>query len=108
MSFFMNFIVPYNIWKNFDWEKWAPCKKISIYCTHLYLLIMNLLYKEYWGGIWYIDLNLSLVINDQLVQEAMLPGLRCLKQDMAAVAPEREEVVSSIIKDYEAKVEGSR
>lgn len=47
-------------------------------------------------------------INDQLVQEAMLPGLRCLKQDMAAVAPEREEVVSSIIKDYEAKVEGSR
>ncbi|XP_062567299.1 RAB11-binding protein RELCH homolog [Saccostrea cucullata] len=47
-------------------------------------------------------------INDQLVQEAMLPGLRCLKQDMAAVAPEREEVVNSIIKDYETKVEGLR
>ncbi|XP_022335472.2 RAB11-binding protein RELCH homolog isoform X2 [Crassostrea virginica] len=47
-------------------------------------------------------------INDQLVQEAMLPGLRCLKQDMAVVAPEREEVVSSIIKDYETKVEGIR
>ncbi|XP_048752282.1 RAB11-binding protein RELCH homolog isoform X2 [Ostrea edulis] len=47
-------------------------------------------------------------INDQLVQEAMLPGLRCLKQDMAAMAPEREEVVSSIIREYETKVEGMR
>ena len=51
---------------------------------------------------------IPVVINDQLVQEAMLPGLRCLKQDMAVVAPEREEVVSSIIKDYETKVEGIR
>lgn len=47
-------------------------------------------------------------INYQLVQEAMLPGLRCLRQDMATLAPEHEEVINSMIKEYEAKVETSR
>ncbi|XP_033755767.1 LOW QUALITY PROTEIN: RAB11-binding protein RELCH-like [Pecten maximus] len=47
-------------------------------------------------------------INDQLVQEAMVPGLRCLKQDVAQIAPEHEEVVSSMIKDYESKMESGR
>lgn len=48
------------------------------------------------------------VINDQLVQEAMLPGLRCLRQDMSQIAQEHEEVVNSMIRDYEAKMEISR
>ncbi|ESO82885.1 hypothetical protein LOTGIDRAFT_108770 [Lottia gigantea] len=47
-------------------------------------------------------------INDQLILEAMLPGLRCLKQDMALIAPEHEEVVVSMIKEYETKMDASR
>lgn len=47
-------------------------------------------------------------VNYQLVQEVMLPGLRCLKQDMALIAPEHEEVVNSMIKEYESKIETSR
>ncbi|KAL4235187.1 hypothetical protein ACF0H5_006825 [Mactra antiquata] len=47
-------------------------------------------------------------INYQLVQEAMLPGLRCLKQDMSQVASEHEEVITSMIKEYESKIETSR
>ncbi|KAK3086502.1 hypothetical protein FSP39_019311 [Pinctada imbricata] len=38
----------------------------------------------------------------------MLPGLKCLKVDMALIAPEHEEVVNSIIKDYENKMELSK
>ena len=38
----------------------------------------------------------------------MLPGLRCLKQDMSQIAPEHEEVISSMIKEYESKIEISR
>ncbi|GAB1600715.1 RAB11-binding protein RELCH homolog isoform X1 [Argonauta hians] len=47
-------------------------------------------------------------INDQLVQEAMLPGLRYLRQDLSQLAPEREEVMSSMIKEYEAKLDASK
>ncbi|XP_041376691.1 RAB11-binding protein RELCH homolog [Gigantopelta aegis] len=47
-------------------------------------------------------------INDQLIQEAMLPGLRCLQQDMAVIAPEHEEVVASMVREYECKIEGTR
>ncbi|XP_060602850.1 RAB11-binding protein RELCH homolog isoform X2 [Ruditapes philippinarum] len=47
-------------------------------------------------------------INYQLVQEAMLPGLRCLKQDMSQIAPEHEEVIASMIKEYQSKIETSR
>ena len=47
-------------------------------------------------------------MNYQLVQEVMLPGLRCLKHDMALIAPEHEEVVNSMIKEYESKIETSR
>ena len=53
-------------------------------------------------------LNQLSVVNYQLVQEVMLPGLRCLKHDMALIAPEHEEVVSSMIKEYESKIETSR
>jgi len=54
------------------------------------------------------SLTTETVINDQLVQEAMLPGLRCLKQDMSQIAPEHEEVIASMIKDYKSKMEMSR
>lgn len=47
-------------------------------------------------------------INDQLVQEAMLPGLRYLRQDLTQIAPEREEVINSMIKEYETKVDASK
>ncbi|XP_077982155.1 RAB11-binding protein RELCH homolog [Glandiceps talaboti] len=47
-------------------------------------------------------------ISDDLIRECFLPGLRCLKQDLEQVAPEHEvhEVVSSMIKEYETKIEG--
>lgn len=47
-------------------------------------------------------------MNDQLVRETMLPGLRCLQQDMSQTAPEHEEVIQSMIRDYENKMEISR
>lgn len=52
----------------------------------------------------FFDLDTYQVLNEQLIQEAMLPGLRCLRQDLASTAPEHEEVVSSMIRDYEAKL----
>lgn len=48
------------------------------------------------------------VMNDQLVRETMLPGLRCLQQDMVNIAPEHDEVIQSMIRDYENKMELSR
>ncbi|XP_071176146.1 RAB11-binding protein RELCH homolog [Mytilus edulis] len=48
------------------------------------------------------------VMNDQLVRETMLPGLRCLQHDMVQIAPEHEEVIQSMIRDYETKMELSR
>ncbi|KAK7505871.1 hypothetical protein BaRGS_00003142 [Batillaria attramentaria] len=47
-------------------------------------------------------------LNEQLILEAMLPGLRCLRQDLVTIAPEHEEVVSSMIRDYETKLDMSR
>ncbi|XP_063951492.1 RAB11-binding protein RELCH-like isoform X1 [Lytechinus pictus] len=41
-----------------------------------------------------------------LIRDAMLPGLRCLRKDMETVLPEHEGVVSSMIKDFEAKIHG--
>ena len=38
----------------------------------------------------------------------MLPGLRCLRHDLALIAPEHEEVVSSMIRDYETKLDTAR
>jgi hypothetical protein len=38
----------------------------------------------------------------------MLPGLRCLRQDMSQIAPEHEEVVASMIREYESKMEACR
>ncbi|XP_070574126.1 RAB11-binding protein RELCH homolog isoform X2 [Ptychodera flava] len=45
-------------------------------------------------------------ISDDLIRECLLPGLRCLRQDLEQVAPEHEEVVNSMIKDYETKIDG--
>lgn len=47
-------------------------------------------------------------LNEQLIQEAMLPGLRCLRLDLVTIAPEHEEVVSSMIRDYETKLDMTR
>ncbi|XP_030831289.1 RAB11-binding protein RELCH homolog isoform X1 [Strongylocentrotus purpuratus] len=41
-----------------------------------------------------------------LIRDAMLPGLRCLRKDMETVLPEHEGVVSSMIKDFESKIQG--
>ncbi|XP_077868589.1 RAB11-binding protein RELCH homolog, partial [Saccoglossus kowalevskii] len=45
-------------------------------------------------------------ISDDLIRECLLPGLRCLRHDLEQVAPEHEEVVLSMIKDYEIKIDG--
>ncbi|XP_064641709.1 RAB11-binding protein RELCH homolog [Lineus longissimus] len=47
-------------------------------------------------------------ISDQLIQEAMLPGLSCLQKDMAQIAQDHEDVVSSMIKEFRMKLETSR
>ena len=52
-----------------------------------------------------VFLNCCVVLSDQGIQESMIPGLRCLCQDMAVIAPEHEEVVLSMIRDYETKLE---
>ena len=54
------------------------------------------------------DLDAATVLSEQLILEAMLPGLRCLRHDLAIIAPEHEEVVSSMIRDYETKLDMSR
>lgn len=53
-------------------------------------------------------LNICPVISEQLISEAMLPGLRCLRQDVAQVAHDLEPVVLSLIKDFETKVDTTR
>ncbi|XP_071495307.1 RAB11-binding protein RELCH homolog [Diadema antillarum] len=45
-------------------------------------------------------------VSEDLIREAMLPGLRCLRKDMETVLPEHEGVVSSMIKDFESKIQG--
>ncbi|CAH1269897.1 KIAA1468 [Branchiostoma lanceolatum] len=44
-------------------------------------------------------------ISDDLINQCMLPGLRCLRQDMEHIAPQHQEVVASMIKEYEMKVD---
>lgn len=46
-------------------------------------------------------------ISDQLVQEVMLPGLRCLLQDLQLVAPDHVNVVTSMIREFEDKLESN-
>lgn len=50
---------------------------------------------------------LRTVISDQLMQEVMLPGLRCLLQDLQQVAPDHVTVVTSMIKEFETKVDSN-
>ncbi|KAH9515547.1 hypothetical protein Btru_011368 [Bulinus truncatus] len=45
------------------------------------------------------------VLSEQLVAEAMLPGLRCLKLDMEALGAEHLEVVNAMIRDYQSKLD---
>ncbi|XP_059148848.1 RAB11-binding protein RELCH-like isoform X1 [Physella acuta] len=44
-------------------------------------------------------------LSEQLIAEAMLPGLRCLKLDMEAIAADHQEVVAAMIRDYQNKLE---
>ncbi|XP_055891966.1 RAB11-binding protein RELCH homolog isoform X3 [Biomphalaria glabrata] len=44
-------------------------------------------------------------LSQQLVAEAMLPGLKCLKQDMEALGAEHLEVVNAMIRDYQSKLD---
>ena len=46
-------------------------------------------------------------ISNQLIQEVMLPGLRCLHQDLQLVAPERTNVVFSMIREFEDKIDSN-
>ncbi|PIK42357.1 hypothetical protein BSL78_20800 [Apostichopus japonicus] len=45
-------------------------------------------------------------ISVELIQSAMLPGLRCLKRDLDLLSPEHAAVVGSMMKDLENKVYG--
>ncbi|XP_071958266.1 RAB11-binding protein RELCH homolog isoform X2 [Antedon mediterranea] len=45
-------------------------------------------------------------ISEVQIRDAMLPGLRCLRQDLETLSPEHEVVVSSMIKDLESKISG--
>lgn len=51
------------------------------------------------------NLNTHPVLNEQLIAETMLPGLRCLKVDMEAIATDHQEVVAAMIRDYQSKLE---
>ncbi|XP_071784644.1 RAB11-binding protein RELCH homolog [Asterias amurensis] len=53
----------------------------------------------------YSALSCCFISND-LIWESMLPGLRCLRQDLEVVSPEHEVVVGSMIKEFEAKLGG--
>ena len=48
------------------------------------------------------------VISDELLQEVMLPGLQYLHSDLQQVAPEMVNVVASMIRDFEDKVESTK
>lgn len=55
-----------------------------------------------------ITLTTSKVISDELLQEVMLPGLHYLHNDLQQVAPEMVNVVTSMIRDFEDKVESGK
>ena len=54
------------------------------------------------------SLNDLSVISEQLMSEMMLPGLRCLLRDMEVLAPERAPVISSMIREFEDKVDAAK
>ena len=44
-------------------------------------------------------------LSDQLIAEAMLPGLKCLKVDMEAVELEHTEVVNAMVRELTARLD---
>ncbi|XP_014675386.1 PREDICTED: lisH domain and HEAT repeat-containing protein KIAA1468 homolog isoform X2 [Priapulus caudatus] len=44
-------------------------------------------------------------VSEQLIREALLSGMRCLHRDMALIAPDHEEIVGSMIREFEVKLE---
>ena len=47
-------------------------------------------------------------MSDQLITEAFLPGLRCLRNDIQAIAHEYEDAVNNMIQEFEAKLDLGR
>ncbi len=56
----------------------------------------------------FVSLTDCSVISDQLIQEAMLPGLRCLQKDMLHVMPDHAPVIASMIREFQDKVDATR
>lgn len=48
------------------------------------------------------------VMSDQLITEAFLPGLRCLRNDIQMIAHEYEDAVNNMIQEFEAKLDLGR
>ncbi|XP_042901909.1 RAB11-binding protein RELCH homolog [Parasteatoda tepidariorum] len=47
-------------------------------------------------------------MSEQLIAEAFLPGLRCLKSDVQQIAHEYEDTINSMIQEFEAKLDIGR
>ncbi|XP_035218568.1 RAB11-binding protein RELCH homolog isoform X2 [Stegodyphus dumicola] len=47
-------------------------------------------------------------MSDQLIAEAFLPGLHCLKSDFQVIAHEYEDAINSMIQEFEAKLDVGR
>ncbi|XP_076331644.1 RAB11-binding protein RELCH homolog isoform X1 [Tachypleus tridentatus] len=47
-------------------------------------------------------------MSEQIVSEVFLPGLRCLCYDLQQVAPQQEDVISSMIREFEARIDMPR
>ncbi|GIY95223.1 hypothetical protein CEXT_550171 [Caerostris extrusa] len=47
-------------------------------------------------------------MSEQLIAEAFLPGLRCLKLDLEVIAQEYVDSVTNIIQEFEAKLDLGR
>ena len=52
--------------------------------------------------------NVTPVISDYLISEMMLPGLRCLLTDVHEVAQDHVQVLESMIREFEEKVDSGR
>ena len=54
--------------------------------------------------IMFLDLS-CVVIRDQLIQDAMLPGLRSLHIDMTHLKPGYTDIINSLIKEFNDKID---
>lgn len=47
-------------------------------------------------------------MSEQLIAEAFLPGLRCLRSDLQLIAHEYEDTVNGMIHEFEGKLDIGR